>query len=258
MENFKESIKVNLEETKLTEREARQTYEKYVLEQQEQFVLFINYLNQYINSLREQGIISPFLKFYARVKATNSALKNYEKKALDDIFGIEFICATDEEIKILQEKLEPLLKSHKIKIHNKENGYKAIHHSCSIKQEIRDELTKKMENKSKVKQETFPVIEVQYKTIGVYYEAVYGKASHEKYKDTKLPQLQLLYDNDCLTVGEYIPYMWISNADTDNVRELSTEEVLRKMYPSLKLGGNKAKKETAKTEAKKQTGEISK
>ena len=250
MGNFKEDIKVNLEKVKLTEREARQTYEKFVLEQQEQFVLFINYLNQYINSLREQGIISPFLKFYARVKATNSALKNNEKKALDDIFGIEFICATDREIEILQKELETILKIHKVKIHDKENGYKAIHHSCSMKQEIRDELAKGMANQLEVNQETFPAIEIQYKTIGVYYEAIYGKASHEKYKDTKLPQLQLLYDNDCLTVGEYIPYMWISNTDADNVRELSTEEVLKKMYPSLKLGVNKAKKEAGRPEEK--------
>lgn len=258
MKNFKESIKVDLEEVKLTEREARQTYERFVLEQQEEFVLFINYLNQYINGLREKGVISPFLKFYARVKATNSALKNYEKKALDDIFGIEFICATDEEIEILQKELEPILKIHKIKLHNKENGYKAIHHSSSIRQETKAELTKKMGDKSKKTQETFPAIEIQYKTIGVYYEAVYGKASHEKYKDTKLSQLQTLYDNDSLTVGEYIPYMWISNADTDNVRELSTEEVLRKMYPSLKLGGDKRKKEAIKNEAMEQSGETEK
>ena len=32
--------------TPLSEREARRTYEKYVIDQEEQFILFINYLNQ--------------------------------------------------------------------------------------------------------------------------------------------------------------------------------------------------------------------
>lgn len=232
MTDFKESIKVDLSAVQLTQEEARQTYEQFVTEQQSQFVLFVNYLNQYINELKAQGIISPFLKFYARIKATNSALKNYEKKALDDIFGIEFICATDEEIEILQKALEPILRIHKVKIHDKENGYKATHHSCSIKPETKELLKQRIERK---KNDKFPAIEVQYKTIEVYYAAVFGSASHEKYKDTKLPQLQALYDSGNLVVGTDIPHMWISKADSDNARKLSTEEILRKMYPSLKL-----------------------
>lgn len=232
MTDFKESIKVDLKTIQLTQEEAKETYEIYVREQEEQFILFVNYLNQYINGLKAQGIISPFLKFYARIKATNSALKNYEKKALDDIFGIEFICATAEEIEILQQALEPILKIHKIKMHDKENGYKATHHSCSIKKERKEELCKKAKEG---RCDKFPAMEIQYKTIEVYYAAVYGSASHEKYKDTKLPQLQALYDSGNLAIGTDIPHMWISKADTDNARKLSIEETLKKMYPSLKL-----------------------
>lgn len=235
MTDFKESIKVdlaNLRETRLTQQEARRTYEIYVREQEAQFVAFVNYLNQYINSLKAQGVISPFLKFYARIKATNSALKNYEKKALDDIFGIEFICATEEEIEIVQQALRPILKTHKIKEHDKENGYKATHNSCSIRKETKKQLEEKIKGS---KQDKFPVMELQYKTVGVYYNAVFGSASHEKYKDTKLPQLQVLYDSGKLEVGTDIPHMWISKADTDNARKLSTEETLKKMYPSLRL-----------------------
>ena len=251
MNDFKEGIKVDLKAKRLTEREARQTYERFVLEQQEKFVLCINYLNQYVNELRKQGFISPFLQFYARIKATNSALKNYEKKALDDIFGIEFICATEKEIEILQQALEPILKVHKVKQHNKTNGYKAIHTSCSIKEGAREKIISKTEQEE-IEKDKFPVMEVQYKTIDVYYEAVYGTASHEKYKDTKIPQLQALYDNDSLTVGEYIPYMWISDNNNDDMREMTTEEVLKKMYPSLKLKGNK--EQEIATEEKKDSG----
>lgn len=240
MIDFKERIKVSVKEKKLTKREAKETYEKFIDIQQKQFIIFINYLNRYINELREQGIISPFLKFYARIKTTNSALENCERKALDDVFGIEFICSTEREIEVLQQMLEKIIKVHKIKLHDKENGYKAVHHSCSIKDETIEQLEKGI---WKREYSGFPVVEMQYKTIQVYWEAVSGRASHEKYKDTKIPQLQELYDKGKLKEGEDIPHMWISNADKDNVRSLSTKEILRKMYPSLQLEKKVSEKE---------------
>lgn len=241
MDNFKDSLKVdikdNVQEEKLTDRQARRTYEQFVNRQEEQFLIFINYLNKHINELREDGLISPFLEFRARIKATNSALKNYKEKALDDVFGIEFICATSNEIKVLQKDLEKILNVHKEKRHDKKNGYKAIHNSCSMKNDVIDQLNNVLESQGKEKRlnEEFPMVEVQYKTIEVFYEANYGTASHEKYKGVIVSQLQQLYDEGMLTVGEYIPYMWISDPSNDDMRELSTEEVLKKTYPSLVL-----------------------
>lgn len=245
MTNFKESMKVDLKTTRLTQEEARKIYETFVQGQQDGFIAFVNCLNKYINGLKAQGIISPFLKFYARIKATNSALKNYEKKALDDIFGIEFICATNEEIEILQHELEPILRTHKIKTHDKANGYKATHHLCTIKKETKEVLKKRMKE---IESDKFPVMELQYKTIEVYYTAVFGTASHEKYKDTQLPQLQILYDSGKLQEGTDIPHMWISKVDTDDARKLSMEETLKKMYPSLRLKQEQNKQEQSKIE----------
>jgi len=239
--SFKERIKFKLPTSNLTNIEARQAYENFVLGQEESFILFINYLNRYVNQLRERGVISPFLKFYARVKATNSALENHDKKALDDVFGIEFICATDREIELLQRELETLLNVGRTKIHNKDNGYRAIHHSCSIKEDIIDainDISMKQYGVQECKK-NFPVVEIQYKTVEVYYEAVYGKASHEKYKDTELSKIQSLYDEGKLEVGEDIPDTWISNAEGDRVKKMSIQEVLRKMYPSLVLRSDK-------------------
>lgn len=246
MNNFREKLKVR----DLNDREARQTYEKFVLEQEEQFILFINYLNQYINELKKKEIISKSFRFYARVKATNSALKNYNKKALDDVFGIECICATEREISILQQLLERLVKTHKIKPHNKENGYKAIHHFCSIRKEVIDRLNEILVRQKKEEkcEEQFPTVEIQYKTEEVYHKAISGTASHEKYKDTKLPQIQALYDANILTVGEYIPYMWVSNPKEDDAIEMTIEEVLKKMYPSLKIKEKEEKKTTQSEE----------
>ncbi len=186
-------------------------------------------------------MISPFLKFYARVKSTNSALENHDKKALDDVFGIEFICATDREIQILQEEIDKLLKVRRIKSHNKDNGYRAVHHSCIINEDTRDAINNMSMRQYGVKEdkESFPVVEIQYKTIEVYYEAVYGKASHEKYKDAELSKIQALYDAGKLEVGEDIPDTWIFNPEGDRVKKMSTEEVLKKMYPSLVLKSDK-------------------
>lgn len=95
MEEFRESLKVNLnekKEEKLTEEQAREIYKRYVAEQQEQFIAFINYLNQYLNKLKEKYEILKNVQLRARIKATKSALRNYEIKALNDVFGIEFVC----------------------------------------------------------------------------------------------------------------------------------------------------------------------
>lgn len=230
--------------TPLSEREARRTYEKYVIDQEEQFILFINYLNQYLNHLRDLGKITPFLSFYARVKATSSAYKNHsDGKSLDDVFGIEILATAEEEFRILMEEIESspeathLLKVLHVKNHDKENGYKAEHHTCSIEPKLIKTLNALL-GKTKgnsISEQLFPLIEFQYKTFGVYYQGNFGTASHEQYKNTEMKQVQALYDSDLLTVGEYIPTMWVSNPYSDNVRELTSRDVLKKMYPSLKL-----------------------
>ena len=245
MNEFKESLNPeNYETTPLSEREAIRTYEKFVIDQEDQFILFINYLNQFINHLRDLGSITPHLAFYARVKATNSAFKNHiDKKALDDVFGIEILATSEAEYRTLMEEIESspevahLLKVHHTQSHNKENGYKAEHHICSLEPKLVETLNALAgrTKKTKISDQFFPIIEFQYKTFDVYYEGNFGSASHEEYKNTDIKQIQALYDADLLTVGEYIPTMWVSDPYNDTVRELSSREVLKKMYPSLKL-----------------------
>lgn len=245
MNEFRESLNPkNYQVTPLSEREARRTYEKFVLDQEDQFILFINYFNRYLNYLRDIGMITTELAFYARVKATNSAYKNHsDGKALDDVFGIEILATSEKEYKTLMTEIESspdttrLLRVHHIKNHNKENGYKAEHHTCSIEPRL-VKILNKILGKSKstlISDQLFPLIEFQYKTMKVHYDANLGTASHEQYKNIEIRQIQSLYDADLLTVGEYIPTMWRSDAYSDNVRELTSRDVLKKMYPSLKL-----------------------
>lgn len=221
----------------LTIRQAARAYEQYILVQEQPFILCLNYINQYVNSLREQGAISSFLEFRARIKATSSALQNDGRKALDDIFGLEFIGATDEELAIIKEKLEEIFEVVREKQMDKENGYKAVHCCYCLKDSFSRILNNISQQKGgcQYKKEYFPAIEVQYKTIGVFYEANFGTASHEKYKKAKISQIQEMYNNNQLKHGIHVPYMWISNANQPDVDELSLEETIKKMYPSLKL-----------------------
>ena len=245
MKDFKESLNPeNFEVTPLTEREARRNYEKFVLDQESQFILFINYLNKFINELRDKGTITPHLAFYARVKATNSAYQNHsDKKALDDVFGIEILATAEAEFQALMKEIESdgdinrLLRVHKVTKHDKDNGYKAEHHYCVLEPKLVETLNNLSgkTRRNRIPAQLFPLIEFQYKTFEVYYQGNFGTASHEVYKNTEIKQIQSLYDTDLLTVGEYIPTMWISDPYNDNVRELSTREILKKMYPSLKL-----------------------
>lgn len=249
MNEFKESLNPNnYKPDPLTEREARRAYNKFVIDQEEQFIMFINYLNQYINYLRDLGKITPHLAFYARVKATNSAYQNHaEGKALDDVFGIEILATAEAEYRTLMKEIESNPKAtHLIRVvaskkHDKENGYKAEHHTCIIEPKLVEKLNSLAGRfiQDRIPDQFFPLIELQYKTMEVYYQGNFGTASHEEYKNTEIKSIQKLYDSGMLTIGEYIPNMWMSNPDSDHVKELETRDVLKKMYPSLVLKDQK-------------------
>lgn len=251
MEEFRESLKVNLDkkqEEKLTEEQAREIYKRYVEEQQEQFIAFINYLNQYLNKLKEQNEVLKNVQLRARIKATKSALKNYEIKALNDVFGIEFVCENEEGITILQDEMKKILNVTRIKVHNKNNGYRAIHHSCTMKKKLVEKLNILLEQKGikPVGMDLFPLIEIQYKTSNVFGEANLGKANYQKYKhieEEQLKRIKQLYESGKLAVGELIPYMWMSSSTDGKMKKLSTEEILRKMYPGLNIVENDNKNE---------------
>lgn len=227
--NFKERIKVYVP----TAREKATAYNKFVIDQQNSFILFINYINKYINELREKGIISNFLEIRARIKASNSAFQNDEKKMLDDIFGMEFVCATEKEIKVVRDHIGKFVSTIRNKKHNKDNGYKAIHSVCVPTEQTIEKLNSIQDDNYHA--DFFPVIEMQFKTIAVDYEGNYGRASHEKYKGTDIKEIQRLYNSGKLVPGMYIPYMWVSDAENDKMRELTLEEAIKKIYPSLKI-----------------------
>lgn len=227
MENdFKNQIKVILP----SEKEKENIFNEYLNEQQEQFIRIINYINEYMNTLREKGIISSFLEMRARIKSKESAFNNDGVKALNDVFGMELICASEEEINIAIESLSKLFIVVKRKVHNNKNGYKALHYTCSAKEDLIELLWQMQFEKDYI-----PLIEFQYKTIAVDYRSTYGKKNHEEYKHTDIEQVQRLYDEGKLIQGKNIPYMWISDSNNKKMRKLTVEETIKKMYPSIKM-----------------------
>ena len=90
----------------------------------------MDYVYTTVDNLKQKAKISPFIEIRARIKDIQSAFSNFEKnKMLDDIFGIEIICANEYEISVIKTELEKALRSPKSrsKFYNKPNGYKAWH-----------------------------------------------------------------------------------------------------------------------------------
>ena len=236
-EDFRESLKVEptlLVPDQITEREKLVSYNKFTIDQQEPFILFINYLNKAVNELRAEEEVSDILQIRARIKSPISAFKNDSKgKTLDDIFGIEFICASEKEIELVKAKMDRLAKSLEEKQISKDNGYEATHCLYSLKDDTISKLNRP--SKKKYNKNLFPIVEVHYETAAVYYEANFGKARHDQYKNTDMDKISKLYEAGQLIIGTNLPIMWVSDPDNDNMRELSTKEVIKKLYPALKL-----------------------
>lgn len=96
-----------------------------------------------------------FLKKSQKTRQLKDSGEELEKdKTLDDIFGIEIVCATEDEISLLKEVLEKFLsKTRPTKKHNKENGYKADHDSYYLKSKITEE------NYQMIEPDKTPIIE---------------------------------------------------------------------------------------------------
>jgi len=210
-------------------------YEDYISTQKKPFLDFMNYLNNWINQQKAEGLISDYVELRARIKAPSSALKNDSDKALDDAFGMELICATDQEIKYLLNELSNFMyNSTKSKSYNKKNGYKAEHRYLTLKQECYNLLYPNMDNDSQdLLSSQVPLIEFQLKTIEIDIIANLGSADHTAYKGSSRDDIQELYNKGELKVGQNLPRMWCSENGT--MKLLSDERTAKKLYPFLNI-----------------------
>lgn len=121
--SFRDSIKVY---TPNDQQQAR-LYDRFINQQESQFELYINYINEVLCTLKHYRIVSDFTQFNARIKSLKSALDNDDQKALDDVFGIEVDFGTPGEKAFVSEIIKSTLNIKREKIHNKDNGYVASH-----------------------------------------------------------------------------------------------------------------------------------
>ena len=208
-------------------------YNEYVESQRKAFISIMNFINNRINDLIEQGRISDFTQLRARIKAAESALKNDEAKALDDIFGMEIITATEEEYDTIIKNLTPYMIKTKCKDHDKPNGYKARHKYWTFKKEKIRHLKGNFNF-----EENIPMIEFQFKTSEVQISCNTGPANHEDYKGERREDIQKKYDMGGFNVFN-TPYMWITKfvqkgeKHFPDTKLLSEEETLKSIYPFL-------------------------
>lgn len=195
-------------------------YIEFVESQQQGFMRFINYINFVVDTLKKKARISPFIEIRARIKDINSALKNYnEERMLDDVFGVEIICANEDEKIVIKNELERYFRTTRTKNHNKPNGYKAEHESYSIKKNVETDEWNLQAN-------DVPVVECQFKTIEVELNPT---ASHHDYKVVNKEEIQKLLKTKTLKIGKEIPRMWVSREN--GMIELSYKEIIQRIYP---------------------------
>lgn len=209
-------------------------YSDFVKFQEKGFLKFINYINNNIIKLTQEGSLSGSVELRARIKDTESALiNNSSDKMLDDVFGMEIICSAEQDLLIIKQNLEQTLASTKSRKHEKENGYIAWHETYFVINDKAKEL-----QLEELIGDDIPVVECQFKTRDVKSNP---KSRHYKYKNINEQEVQKKLEKTELIIGENIPKMWISN--NGEIKELSYSEIIEKVYPFVDISTIRIPKE---------------
>lgn len=128
---FKEGLKVgDLKPLyNVNDVEEEMLYKEFIDTQKGHFVSYIKFLNAELCVLKHYGIVSDYTRFLARIKSTESAIKNDQTKALNDAFGIEVDSATPGESAFTVMLFMGTVEETKEAVKNKPNKYIAHHYS---------------------------------------------------------------------------------------------------------------------------------
>lgn len=104
----------NQSEVKISDMQSLELYNDFVGSQKEGFVSALYKVNEILEKLKLEGKVSEYAKWYARIKHFENAIKNENEnksdkdlnKALDDIFGVRIVGASEPELLIIQDELE--------------------------------------------------------------------------------------------------------------------------------------------------------
>lgn len=229
---------VTIKESKPNEMEKYSLYSDYTTDQKKGFVELIKLIDECITMLQQEGELSDYVKINARIKSAESALANdtRESKVLDDVFGVEILAGNENALRKILNKLEMYMTSKRENIHDKPNGYKAIHRVMNLK----EKTFLNMKSKSSISYDNIPMIEVQFKTFEVKENAVSGSANHLHYKGQTKEEIQRIFDNNGFNEHN-LPIMF--TIENHKIRILSKQETIRDLYPFLKFKNDKEKGE---------------
>lgn len=229
MNNTDTSWRATLKETPPNEMEKYSLYSDFTTIQKRGFVEIIRLVDKCIEHMQNNGELTGYVKINARIKSASSALKNDDEmnKTLDDVFGIEIIAGTREALKKIIETLYKYMNVSKERVHNKKNGYSAIHKTMDIKKEIWEKI-----NRFGISYDEFPMIEFQFKTFDVKEKSISGPATHWQYKGETKEEIQKMYDNN--EFNEYnLPIMY--TVENHKIRILNKQETIKELYPFVKV-----------------------
>ena len=94
MNSDKEKRELSLQEVT----ELRRKYENEIEEKKGGFELIARIIGYTIYKMKMEGLLEQDVEVWGRLKSFKSAYENYQKKAIDDCFGIRIIAQNDGDL----------------------------------------------------------------------------------------------------------------------------------------------------------------
>ena len=204
--------------------EMRAGYFDYIEKQRKGYEMTAAMIGYIVQKMKEASLIEGEVEISGRIKSFKSAYENTGKKAVDDCFGLRIIGKDEDLIKIEQELRKILVvdatKDHRKKSNTQYNGvHKMVH------------MDSKYAEKNGVSSVIFPEIEIQYWDEEMKEKCILGELSYANYKKRDLLAILDGLDNDPDSVYKNLPACY--EIKGNNIRRLSSQETLYKIYPEI-------------------------
>lgn len=221
MNSDKEKRELSLQEVT----ELRRKYENEIEEKKGGFELIARIIGYTIYKMKMEGLLEQDVEVWGRLKSFKSAYENYQKKAIDDCFGIRIIAQNDGDLEKVRKQIEKLFVVDQTKDHRKKSAskYNAIHEMVH--------LDSSFISAHNMKEELTPAVEIQYWNNELEEMCETGEISYSKYKHKDMKRIQEMYDENPFDTYKNLPTYYEIRGN--KIRMLSAEETLIKLYPDL-------------------------
>lgn len=216
-------------------------YKQNIFHQKRGYYYSRKYIESFINYLVNKYpiLFSKNFECTTRIKDFRSAIRNTVKgKKLDDIFGYEFVCNTEEELNIIHDELSKYVTLTSEKKVNKSKGYKATHCYGYIENSNLNDFLSFLSIPEDAKNnchliDNFPLLEFQLKTYDIKHNP---NISHYLYKPLLSSEKQLIiskYKSENLKPYIDIPAKWYFDDSKKKMVRMSNSEIIQYEYPFL-------------------------